>query len=130
MTGEKENVDMIILRKAISPIMLLVLLLTVLPVLSDLQSQYPAASSALQDGSNLSTAAQELDPAAKAKVMQAYGNLPLLFIANNGQVDSSVFYYANVAGGRAYLTSDSIVMDLIRKAEQISASRCWRRCPC
>jgi hypothetical protein len=115
LTSEKENIDMLILKKVISPIMLLVLLLTVLPVLSDLQSQYPAASSALQDGSNLSTAAQELDPAAKSKVMQAYGNLPLLFIANSGQVDSSVFYYANVAGGRAYLTSDSIVLDLIRK---------------
>jgi hypothetical protein len=106
---------MLILRKAISPIMLLVLLLTVLPLLSDLQSQYPAASSALQDGSNLSTAAQELDPAANAKVMQDYGNLPLLFIANNGQVDSSVLYYANVAGGRAYITSDSIVLDLTRR---------------
>src|SRR4030042_1566065 len=106
---------MLTLRKALSLIMLLVLLLTVLPLLSDLQSQSPVASSALQDGSNFSTTAQALDPAAKAKVMQAYGNLPLLFIANNGQVDDSVLYYAHVSGGEVYLTSSSIVLDLARR---------------
>jgi hypothetical protein len=47
--------------------------------------------------------------------MEAYGKLPLLFIANKGQTDSSVLYYANVSGGKAYFTSDSIVLDLMRR---------------
>jgi hypothetical protein len=104
---------MLILRKALSATILLVLLFTILPLLSDLQPT--AASSALQDGSNLSTVAQELDPAARDKVIQAYGNLPLFFTANNGQVDSSVLYYAHVADGKVYLTPGSIVLDLARR---------------
>jgi len=42
-------------------------------------------------------------------------NLPLTFIPNYGQVDKSVLYYAHTSKGTIFLTSSSIVIDLMRK---------------
>ena len=103
---------MVTLRKGILPVLIL-LLLFILPLASDLQSlSGPLVS---PDSPTVPVAAQELDQAARTEVMASYGNLPLLFIANNGQVDSSVLYYAHVSGGEVYLTSSSIVLDLTRQ---------------
>jgi len=59
----------------------------------------------------------------QSKALEAYGSLPLLFTANNGQVDSSVLYYARVSGGKVYLTSSSIVLDLTRKDTASSTNK-------
>ena len=54
------------------------------------------------------------DEAVRANVLEAYGKLPLLFIQNQGQLDSSVEYYVKASGQTLYFTDDGIVFDLLR----------------
>ncbi len=57
-------------------------------------------------GDNLTS--QEL----KQRAMDAYLNLPLYFVANQGQVDESVGYYAQGGGHSIYFTAEEVVMAL------------------
>ena len=53
----------------------------------------------------------------RAGILQAYASMPILFIANQGQVDSQVAYYAKAPGQTVYLTSSGMVFDLVRYQE-------------
>ncbi|MDI6794694.1 MAG: SBBP repeat-containing protein, partial [bacterium] len=57
----------------------------------------------------------EADEAAKQKVIESYGKLPLYFIENKGQLDPQVKYYTKTAGQTLYFTQEKIVFDLFRK---------------
>jgi len=46
--------------------------------------------------------------------IETLNNLPLLFIANQGQMDGTVLYYSSAPGKNIYLTTDSICFDLER----------------
>jgi hypothetical protein len=52
-----------------------------------------------------------------AGIQQAYGKLPLLFIENQGQLDSTVEYYIKSPAQTLYLTQDGIVFDLTRHSQ-------------
>ncbi|MBI5234406.1 MAG: SBBP repeat-containing protein, partial [Deltaproteobacteria bacterium] len=54
-------------------------------------------------------------PADKPDIKQSYGNLPLYFIENNGQVDPKVAYYEKGAGHATYFTKQGVTLSLIRK---------------
>jgi len=53
------------------------------------------------------------DDAARLKVMESYGDLPLSFIENRGQVGKEVSFYLNGERGTIYFTREAIVYDLI-----------------
>jgi len=57
------------------------------------------------------------DPAQNASVMRSYGNLPLHFIENQGQVDPKVKYYSRSGGHTTFFTKEGLVVALTR-AEQ------------
>lgn len=54
----------------------------------------------------------QLDSATKAKVMEAYGKLPLSFEANQGQMDKSVNFMARGSGYSLFLTPKEAVLNL------------------
>ena len=62
----------------------------------------------------LSKAGPAADSGLKSAMLQAYVNLPSFFIANRGQADSTVLYYAPVKGGMVSLTAGGIVFNLTR----------------
>lgn len=51
------------------------------------------------------------------------GKLPLLFIENQGQLDSSVRYYAKGSGHTVYFTEDRVVFDYIRYLDDGNRAR-------
>ncbi|MEE9204159.1 MAG: hypothetical protein V3U08_04010, partial [Nitrospirales bacterium] len=52
------------------------------------------------------------DPAAKASVQQAYGNLPLSFEPNRGQSDKQVKFLSRGRGYTLFLTKTEAVLAL------------------
>lgn len=60
------------------------------------------------------SSASEIEAPAKEKVMESYGKLPLAFIFNQGQMDSTVRFYTQGPGGVFYLTSEGSVSDIIQ----------------
>jgi hypothetical protein len=79
---------------------LLVLFLIAVYPLADLMSQNHRADTP--------------DLATKESILEAYGKLPILFIQNQGQMDSTVQYYTKAPQQTLYLTPGSIVFDLSR----------------
>ncbi len=74
--------------------------------------------------SNSSTLLAQLDttgkngraaPAANAKLQAAYGNLPLSFIQNKGQVDQRVLFYEQGSGHATALMRDGISLSLVNR---------------
>jgi len=60
----------------------------------------------------------------RARLARAYGELPLSFVSNSGQIDSRVRYYAQAPGASFYFTSKQAVFSLIQgKSLQQSATR-------
>ena len=57
-------------------------------------------------------AASEPDPHVKARVAEAYGNLPLSFEANQGQTDPRVKFLARGGGYTLFLTNSEAVLAL------------------
>jgi hypothetical protein len=57
----------------------------------------------------------EPDPALKARVAQSYGKLPISFVANHGQMDSTVRYYVSGASGTMFFTKDAVVMEFVKR---------------
>jgi len=78
----------------------LIVVLTVIYPLSDLIPQNCKAET-----TNLST---------EESVLEAYGELPMLFIKNQGQLDEAVKYYIKTPAQTLYFTKDSIIFDLTR----------------
>src|SRR5205823_1636095 len=52
------------------------------------------------------------DHAAQARVMEAYGKLPLSFEANRGQMDSDVKFFSRGSGYSIFLTPTEAVLSL------------------
>ncbi len=50
----------------------------------------------------------------KESILEAYGNLPLYFIENKGQLDSRVRFYVKTSSQTLYFTDEGIVFDLLR----------------
>jgi hypothetical protein len=50
----------------------------------------------------------------QTSLLETYARLPLLFVHNQGQVDSQVEYYVKTPGQTIYLTPSGMVFDLIR----------------
>ncbi|MCX7918823.1 MAG: hypothetical protein N3A72_04270 [bacterium] len=57
----------------------------------------------------------EMNPAATDRVLQSYGKLPISFIENKGQIDTTVIYYVSNASGTMFFTKDAIVMEFIKR---------------
>ena len=55
-----------------------------------------------------------IDQAAKVRMAQSYGRLPMYFIENRGQVDKQVKYYARGPGHTLFFTKEGLVMTLAR----------------
>ncbi|MDQ1335758.1 MAG: hypothetical protein QG552_2708 [Thermodesulfobacteriota bacterium] len=53
----------------------------------------------------------------KNPVLESYGNLPLYFIENKGQMDPRIWFYVKTPGQTLYFTENSIVFDLLRKQD-------------
>jgi len=93
-----------VLKMAVAPSLIFVILLTAIPFFhTDLQQPDSPSSSAAPFEAN------------RADVLSSYGKLPLCFVANRGQTDASVLYYAGIPGGRVYITANGLVFDLIEK---------------
>ena len=58
--------------------------------------------------------AKDVDPAIRAFMEKNYGNLPLSFEVNNGQVDDEVKYLVRGSGYTLFLTSGEAVLSLRR----------------
>ena len=58
--------------------------------------------------------AVEPEASERAAVLKAYGNLPLYFIQNQGQLDHQVRFYVKTSGQTLYFTDEGIVFDLLR----------------
>ena len=59
----------------------------------------------------------EADPAAKARLVSAYGKLPLSFEANRGQTQGQVKFLSRGPGYALYLTKDGAVLALSQESE-------------
>jgi hypothetical protein len=53
-----------------------------------------------------------LDPAQKGQIANAYGQIPLYFIQNDGQMDGKVAFYEKGAGHTTYFTKDGVYLSL------------------
>jgi len=71
--------------------------------------------SASTDTIETATKGKELDPATKARVIEAYGRLPLFFIQNYGQLDKKVKYYAKASNSAMYFTEEGVYVSLIKQ---------------
>jgi hypothetical protein len=56
----------------------------------------------------------------KIKVSQSYGELPLYFIENKGQLDKNVMYYEKSQGHQMFFTGEGIYFILEQKRKEIS----------
>ena len=86
-----------------------VLLALILLLVVSIPGGMPLAHTAYQE-----PAPGSASEAVKAKALEVYGELPLLFIENQGQLDAEVRYYVKAAGQTIYLTDDGMVFDLTR----------------
>ena len=60
------------------------------------------------------TKGKELD-ARRAKVVEAYGRLPLFFIQNDGQLDKKVKFYEKASNSAMYLTEEGVYVSLVKQ---------------
>jgi hypothetical protein len=58
-----------------------------------------------------------IDQAAKTRMVESYGPLPLHFIENRGQVDKQVKYYTRGPGHTLFFTKEGLVMTLAHPAK-------------
>jgi hypothetical protein len=68
-----------------------------------------SASAAVEPASTQNGQSEET---AKARALEAYGQLPLFFIPNQGQVDERVGYYTQSGGQSLWFTADGVTMGL------------------
>ena len=61
-----------------------------------------------------------IPPVANARIVEAYGKLPLSFEANQGQIDSEVKFLSRGSGYSLFLTSNEAVLSLKPSCENFS----------
>ena len=66
---------------------------------------------------NTAPAEAKADVATQARVEAAYGNLPLYFIQNEGQVDSPVKFYEKGSGHTTFFTPEGVYLHLTKNSE-------------
>ena len=64
-----------------------------------------------------------LVPPSYAGIKAGYGEIPLYFIRNNGQLDKQVKFYEKGPGHSTYFTTDAVYLTLSRKEADISDSQ-------
>jgi hypothetical protein len=60
-------------------------------------------------------AQQDISPEVRAKAMQAYGRMPLSFVENHGQKDTTVRFYIEGAGGTMFFTDKEVVTEFVKR---------------
>ncbi|MBI5232939.1 MAG: choice-of-anchor D domain-containing protein [Deltaproteobacteria bacterium] len=60
------------------------------------------------------------DPAARVGIGEAYSNLSLYFIQNDGQIDEQVVYYEKGGGHATYFTKEGVYLSLVRKETSLT----------
>lgn len=73
---------------------------------------YVMATTNLKYSSEYSTS---ISPDARAKALQAYGRMPLSFVENKGQMDSTVRFYVSGAAMTMFFTNTEMVMEIIKR---------------
>ncbi len=74
---------------------------------------FPAASPGrLSAPAIIDDATSPLPTTAKARLLETYGQLPLAFIPNQGQVDQPVAYYVQSGGASLRFTPDGVTMEM------------------
>jgi len=68
---------------------------------------------------------EEISDASKTKILNAFRELPLAFIANAGQVDSRVCYHVNGSGSRIFFTPEGAVFSFMERP--LRSTRCSHR---
>ncbi|MFN3531738.1 MAG: hypothetical protein ACK41Q_04375 [Candidatus Brocadia sp.] len=63
------------------------------------------------------------DDARKAKLLEAYGKLPLYFIENKGQVDERVRFYEKGSGQSVFFTQDGVYVSLSKKEKSVNSKQ-------
>ncbi len=61
--------------------------------------------------------ANRVDAQTKTNAMKSYANLPLAFVSNQGQMDSTVRFYTQGPGGALYFTADGIISDIVQSVK-------------
>jgi hypothetical protein len=74
----------------------------------------PVRSVELQTWPGLQNKTKDIDPNSRAAIAKGYGNLPLSFEANDGQVDSKVKFLSKGNGYTLFLTSTEAVLSVRR----------------
>jgi hypothetical protein len=65
----------------------------------------------------MGTTRTELDPLTQRKIRENYGNLPLAFEENRGQMDARIKFVTRGAGNAVFLTADEAIFSQIGSAE-------------
>src|SRR5262245_6559980 len=68
-------------------------------------------------------------PAQESRAFRSFGNLPVSFIENQGQVDAQVRFVARRGAMTAYFTREAFVLQLLRRDGKASFSHESRRPP-
>ncbi len=61
------------------------------------------------------------ETANQQKTLHSYGELPLYFVENQGQLDAKVQFYVKTAAQTLYFTDEGIVFDLLRQTAPATA---------
>lgn len=88
-----------------------------MPALAHLQGQ---ASPGAEANKPALSAGSVVDEATKVRTQEAYGNLPLYFIQNDGQVDKKVKFYEKGSGHSTFFTKDGVYLSVSQKSEDRS----------
>ena len=66
---------------------------------------------------------QSVDERTKSNVLSAFGKLPLHFVANQGQLDKTVVYYAQSEGVTVYCTEEELVFGFAEGSVRLKFSQ-------
>jgi len=90
----------------------LILATMLLPPASASAAVEPVSIQSKETAALASPAVPQSTETAKARALEAYGQLPLSFIPNQGQVDRRVGYYVQSGGQSLWFTADGVTMAL------------------
>jgi PKD repeat protein len=74
----------------------------------------PPANPITQSGS-ASAASPSIEPAARARIVEGFGKLPLYFVENHGQLDERVSYYIQGSDKTIYFSPDGVTYELTQR---------------
>jgi hypothetical protein len=107
------NQEVTVMKSKILIVLMLFLIAFMPGALPSAQATPPSITGQIDQAVPSNTTGQTDQPS-QTSLMETYARLPLLFIHNQGQVDSQVAYYVKTPGQTIYLTPSGMVFDLIR----------------